>query len=209
MTRAPLVLAAVAWLWMIAQAITAHRLTCCSPWPSVGDDALGWIAMVCAMMLPTTLPAVRDVSHRTFRALRRRAIVAYLAGYLAPWLATGVAVVALRRFAIMHAPWAAPVLFGAAAAYATTHMRERIWLRCHRQVPLWRAGRDGFRQGLAHGIPCIALCAPAMLACTLTGHDLAVMLGGTVLALVDKRAFQYERRPLVIGSLALALVALR
>jgi hypothetical protein len=43
-----------------------------------------------------------------------------------------------------------------------------------------------------------------MFACGITGHDLVVMIGGTVLTIAEKRMFRLNRKPLVIGSVALA-----
>jgi hypothetical protein len=43
-----------------------------------------------------------------------------------------------------------------------------------------------------------------MFACGITGHDLIVMTGGTVLTIAEKRMFRLNREPLVIGSFAIA-----
>jgi hypothetical protein len=43
-----------------------------------------------------------------------------------------------------------------------------------------------------------------MLACTITGHNLVVMVAATVLTFYEKQMFRLRRRPLVAGALLLA-----
>jgi predicted metal-binding membrane protein len=54
--------------------------------------ALGWVLMIAAMMLPTTLPLLGMFARVTERRADRTALLALLiAGYLAVWLAFGLA----------------------------------------------------------------------------------------------------------------------
>ncbi len=84
-----LVLATVAWLWMVLSAVRGHRFACCGAFPAWREEAAGWAAMVAAMMVPTTLGAQRDVARRSYRARRVRAVFAYLLGYTSPWILLG------------------------------------------------------------------------------------------------------------------------
>jgi len=203
-----LAVAAGAWVWMLAHAATSPRLTCCRPEPSWLEDFAGWTAMVVAMMLPTTLAQMRDVAARSYRLRRLRSVVAYALGYTAWWLVLGVAICSLRGVLPADAAFA---LFG--AAWTLVPWRMQWHRRCHRRLPLhpveWRATASAFRQGAAHGAPCIALCWPLMIACMLTGHSLFVMIACTAHVIYEKRMVRrLERVPLVVAALAIAVLTL-
>jgi hypothetical protein len=201
-------LIAGAWGYMLLHAVAARRFACCPVDPSASEDLLGWMAMAIAMMLPAKLAAIRDVAARSYRARRVRAVCGYMIGYLAWWLAAGVVVLGIRAWSGAHEIRTATVLCVVAAVLAMLPLRARLFRLCHRSIPLCpvgvRADRDAIWQGGVHGWPCVATCAPLMLACTITGHNLVMMAGGTVLALVESRMFRLERRPLVVGALLLA-----
>lgn len=205
-------LVAAAWGWMIVGAVRARRFACCGSWPAWPEEAAGWQAMVAAMMVPTTLGSQRDVARRSYRARRLQTVAAYITGYMLAWAALGLGVVAMRQLAITHEPFVAPALCVGHALWVLLPARERWFAACHRQIPLYpigaRADLDAARQGLAHGVPCVAMCWPLMLACTVTGHAVGMMVGGTALVLIEKSMFRLVRPPLVIGSLALAVVSL-
>jgi predicted metal-binding membrane protein len=208
--RLALGLVALSWGWMLVEAAAARSFSCCTPHPSPAADLLAWIAMTVAMMVPTTLASLRDVATRSYRVRRVRAVLEYLLGYLTWWLVLGVVVVAARQlWPAMHDLRLAAALCVGAAVWALIPARERWFQRCHRRIPLcpigWRADLDALRQGAVNGAPCVAMCWPLMVACTITGHNLAMMLGGTALALLEKRMFRLERRPLVLGALSLAI----
>jgi predicted metal-binding membrane protein len=199
---------ALAWAWMLGEAVAARRLSCCGPHPSSAEDALAWIAMVVAMMIPMTIGSQRSVAARSYRVRRVRAVLAYVLGYLAPWLLLGALFVALRLLPFAHERRAATVLCLIAAGWALLPARERWSGLCHRLIVLCPAGPradlDALRQGAVNGAPCVATCWPLMLACAVTGHDLVLMAGGMALAAIEKRMFRFDRRPLVLGALALA-----
>jgi len=192
-----------AWVWMIVHAARSPSLTCCSPEPSRIEDFVGWTAMVVAMMVPTTLSQMRDVAARSYRARRCRSIIAYVVGYLVWWLALGVAVCSLRSVLPTATAFA---LFG--AAWMLVPIRLQWHRRCHRRLPLrpvtWRASASAFRQGAAHGAPCVALCWPLMIACMLTGHHLFMMLACTAIVVYEKRMRRLRHVPLVVAALAIA-----
>jgi predicted metal-binding membrane protein len=89
----------------------------------------GWTAMMAAMMLPGAAPAVVRRAEQTGRA---RSVPAFLAGYLAIWIAVGVAVYACYR---PPSTTVAGVLAIAAGAYELTpvkvYLRRRCRAECH------------------------------------------------------------------------------
>jgi predicted metal-binding membrane protein len=206
--RLVIAVAALLWVWMLGEAAVAQRISCCGPFPTKASDVSSWMVMVGAMMLPTTTPAVRDVATRSYRSRRSRVVLEYLSGYMACWLLAGAVFACVRICPLAHDLRTAATFCLLAAAWAILPVRALWFVCCHRQIPLCpsgpRADLDAFRQGAIHGIPCIKMCWPLMFACAITGHDLVVMIGGTVLAIAEKRMFRLNRKPLVIGSFALA-----
>jgi predicted metal-binding membrane protein len=205
-------LSTIAWLWMLGEAAAARRLACCGPHPSAAEDMVAWLGMVVSMMMPTTIPAVRDIAARSYRVRRLRAVSGYLLGYMACWLTLGVAFVALRQFTVAHASRSDTVLCLIGAVWALLPTRRLWFLQCHRQIPLcpvgFRADLDAFRQGTVNGVFCVAMCWPLMIACALSGHSLALMVGGMALVVFEKRMFRLKRWPLVLGALLLAACTL-
>jgi predicted metal-binding membrane protein len=201
-------LAMLSWVWMLGEATAAHRLSCCAPHPTPAVDLMSWTLMVGAMMLPTTIPAVRDVATRSFRSRRIRVVLEYILGYAACWTLAGTVFLLLRFYPLAHDLRTAAALCLLAAAWIALPVRSRWFAGCHRQIPLCpsgpRADVDALRQGAVHGGPCIKMCWPLMFACGVTGHDLVVMIGGATLAAAEKRMFRLNRKPLIFGALALA-----
>jgi predicted metal-binding membrane protein len=205
-------LAVAAWLWMLAQAVEAQRLSCCPACSSAFEEFVGWIGMIVAMMLPNTLNAVREVAARSYRWRRLRAVLGYVVGYLAPWALFGILLLGLRELRLGQDLRVAVALCLFAAGWVALPARERWYRLCHRTIALypvgWGADRDTIRQGLLHGVPCVASCWPLMVACAITGHHLLLMVGGTILGAFEKRMYRFERRPLIVGSLLLAVTTL-
>lgn len=191
MSRVVLGLAALAWLWMLGDAVAGQRLTCCAPYPSTAEDAVGWIAMVVAMMLPTTVDTLADLVRRTYRARRRRAAALYLAGFLCWWMVLGAALLVARHYTVWHETRTVVVLCAVAVPWAFVPWRARWHADCERRILLYpvglRADRDAFRQGAVHGAACVKMCWPLMLACAVSNHSLLLMIAGTVLVVREKR----------------------
>ncbi len=193
---------------MVGEAAGAKRLSCCEQYPTRAADLALWMVMVGAMMLPTTTAAVRDVAQRSYRSMRPRVVSGYIVGYLACWILAGAVFSILRIYPVAHDLRTAALLCLFAAAWMRFPIHTRWFMQCHRQIPLCpsgpRADLDAFRQGAVHGTPCLKMCWPLMFACAITGHDFVVMIGGSVLAAVEKRMFRLDRKPLVLGAFALA-----
>jgi predicted metal-binding membrane protein len=205
--RLVLAVAALLWVWMLGEAAVARRISCCGPFPTTTADITSWMVMVGAMMLPTTTTAVRDVATRSYRNRRPRAVLEYLFGYMGCWLLAGVVFAFLRTCPLAHDLRTAAAFCLLAAIWAVLPARVLWFVRCHRRIALCPAGTradvDAVRQGAVHGIPCLKMCWPLMFACGITGHDLIVMTGGTMLAILEKRMFRLKREPLVIGCFAI------
>lgn len=151
-----------------------------------------WAVMSIAMMVPLTLPAVRHVAFNSLRARRTRAIGVYLGGFIAPWVAVGIAALALAGLLEGVVGLDSRGLFVAALAIAAvwqlTPIKRRALYACRRTVPLPPLGRRAdaacARFGLLQGGRCVLVCGPLMASMAfVSGHPLALMAGLTVLSL--------------------------
>ena len=110
--------------------------------------------MVAAMMFPLILDSVRTAAADSLWKRRNRAIVEFLAGYLGPWLALGVAA-GLFQKSWVRTDWAAALLFGIAALWQRTRFHQQALIACCQTVPLapqgWRADFDCLRFGAVIG----------------------------------------------------------
>jgi len=186
---------AVAWAVMLPHAWRTaghgvhHRMTL---FAAIAD----WMVMVAAMMLPLLTGTVRFTASASLWARRHRAIGGFLLGYLAPWLAAGIAAVMLRQLDWTHT-YATPALcFLLAALWQRTVTYKRAQWACHRTWPIaplgWHADRDCIRFGSFIGLACIRTCWPLMFACEFAGHSLVAMIGGMVVGFVER--WRYRRR---------------
>jgi predicted metal-binding membrane protein len=162
-----------------------------------GLYAGGWLLMLVAMMLPTALPVLWIVERM---AGRRRMLVA-AAGYLAAWLAFGVAAHladALVAAGVRRSVWltfngwalAAAVLV-AAGLFQFSDLKRRCLDRCRSPMGLvmahWRGARplrEAFGLGLANGFFCVGCCWALMLTMFAvgTGNLAWMLLLGVVMA---------------------------
>jgi predicted metal-binding membrane protein len=141
----------------------------------------GWLLMLSAMMLPTTLPLLQ----RFQRAVSARADGTALcglviAGYLLAWSGFGVAAhildaavhLAAREatWLVLHGWLPGAVVLAIAGAFQFTRLKYRCLDRC--RTPLgfivahWRGmrpRREAFRLGLDHGLFCVGCCWAIML----------------------------------------------
>lgn len=197
---------------------------------SVALLAAAWLEMTAAMMLPTTIPMVRMFTVVSARAPKTTAVrVAFLAGYLALWLAFALAAVAV---ATLIRVWAAPeqwhwiaarphvvlaAVLAVAGVFQLTPLKDRCLTQCRDPRAFlfahYRRGVAGaWNLGLRHGLSCLGCCWALMLIMFGTGlGNVLAMLVLTAVMLIEKTA-SWGRRivtPLGVGLLiAAALVGL-
>jgi predicted metal-binding membrane protein len=143
--------------------------------------AAGWMLLLAAMMLPTTLPVLAVFQRMVARRNDRRLLLGLaVAGYLTAWAAFGIAAhlgdLALAA-AVRRSAWAtfngwaigAAVLL-AAGLFQFSALKHRCLHTCRRplgQVAAHWHGRaprrEAFGLGLAHGAFCVGCCWALML----------------------------------------------
>jgi len=148
-----------------------------------------WAAMMAAMMLPGTVPAVS-----TFARTHRRvgATTMFVAAYVAVWTLFGVAAYAVYR---PHSTTAAGVVTIAAGLYELTPIKQRARQRCRQPVS------SGFHLGLHCMRSSIGLM---LLLLALGAMSIAWMAVIAALVVVQKL---FPPRRTVDAAIALALVA--
>ncbi len=236
-------LAGLAWAALVAwehsslahamhvPALGAPVLACEGPavLPQAATYVAGWVLMTVAMMLPTTLPLANVFARLVRRREDRTRLFALLvAGYLAVWIAFGVA--ALLVHAIVRA-WAdasgwlwshdwvpSAATLALAGGFQFSSLKERCLDACRSPLPFvvshWHGrapSRDALRLGLAHGAFCVGCCWALMLLMFTVGlGSVAWMLMLAIVMAVEKNAPWGKRlsAPLGVGLLALAATAL-
>jgi len=202
--------AAIALAWLAAG--LAHAV---APAGAAATVAL-WTAMSAAMMGPAALPATRHVALNSLRRRRGRAVLAFLAGYVAVWVAFGLA--ALPVVALLEDAAGADVVLAAALAAAALWQwlpyRRRCLRACHRTVPLrprgWRALAACLHFSLRYGRGCVGACWPLMLVMAVLLHaGLAWMIALTLAAalLRGRRHRRAGAAGLAVAAAAVALAA--
>jgi predicted metal-binding membrane protein len=164
--------------------------------------ASGWTLMVAAMMAPLVVAPLRHVRDRSFARRRTRAMLLFVAGYMAVWMVVGVGLQAMA----LAARWAVPdplVCLGVAAAAAmwwqVSPAKQWCLNRCHRRPHLAAFGaaadRDAFDFGLMNGASCAGACWALMLLTLLAGF-------GNVLGMIAVTLFVFAERLDSPGPLA-------
>ena len=204
-------LAIVAWLslWAWEASPFGHYLHHeGSADPAIAQAVLfttGWVLMVIAMMLPSSVPLVVTFAAIVGRRRRPGRLVALLLlGYLAVWAGFGVAAWVLDRgihAAVDAIPWLAehPQLIIAttlavAGLWQFSPLRERCLEECRSPLGFvmhrWRgtdAPRESFAMGLAHGAFCLGCCWSLMLVMFGVGlGSVPAMLGLGALTAVER-----------------------
>jgi predicted metal-binding membrane protein len=142
---------------------------------------LGWLLMIVAMMLPSSVPLVLTFGALVGRRQQPGLLVALLlAGYLVVWGAFGVGAWVLDRgihAAVDALPWLAAhsqVIIGttlaAAGLWQFSPLRDRCLDECRSPLGFvmnrWRGTserRESFLMGIAHGAFCVGCCWSLML----------------------------------------------
>jgi predicted metal-binding membrane protein len=156
--------------------------------------ALGWLLMLTAMMTPLIVAPLRHVRDRSFARRRARAMLLFVAGYIAVWMVAGVPLQALAL--VVQSSVLDPLAclgLGAAAATLWQVSPAKQWClnRCHRRPQLAAFGlpaeRDALGFGLSHGAACIGACW-ALMALPLLFEQ------GQVLAMTAVAGFVFAER---------------
>jgi len=186
--------------------------------------ALGWVLMIAAMMLPTTLPLLGMFARVTERRADRTALLALLmAGYLAVWLAFGLAAHAVDYGLHSLAGWApwlslngwlvGAAVLAMAGAFQFSRLKYACLDKCRTPFSFinehWRGqapSRESFRLGLFHGLFCVGCCWAIMLLMFVVGTgSVGWMLAlGAVMA-VEKNVSWGRRLTLPLGVLLVGL----
>jgi predicted metal-binding membrane protein len=215
-------MSAIAWLTMLTvggRAMTVHLPDSHAgldrnAWQRALAGELGaWLLMVAAMMVPLIAGPIRAVAVRSLWHRRNRAMTAFLAGYIAVWLAFGLGVALARLtwpLSVMAAPMAAAAAFLFAALWHGAPMRRRAFASCHLTMPIapagWKADADCVQYGFAIGANCVVSCWALMLACALARHSPAAMLGITALMFFERASFRPRPAHTIVALVTMALV---
>jgi predicted metal-binding membrane protein len=190
--------------------------------------AIGWLLMIVAMMLPTSVPLVATFSALVRSRPRRTTLVGLVVvGYVVAWSAFGLLAWLLDRLvhaAVEATPWLAAhpqLIVGAtllvAGAWQFSALKYRCLDECRSPlgfvVERWhgeRPRREAIALGVAHGLFCIGCCWSLMLLMFGLGlGSLLWMLGlGAVMA-IEKNAPWGRRlgRPLGVALVVAAVAA--
>ncbi len=187
--------------------------------------AAGWVLMIAAMMLPTTLPLL-DTFRRTVagRADAGRLTALVIAGFFVAWMAFGLVahaadaglLLAARHYgALIAYGWVigAAVLAGA-GLFQFSALKYRCLEQCHTPfgfvVARWHGrapSREAFRLGLDHGLFCVGCCWALMLVMFVVGIGSLGWMLVLAAAMAAEKNLPWGRRlrtPLGLGLLAWA-----
>ena len=236
-------LAALAWLTLWAWSIGPwQRYLAHGDWLSMGPGALlcraipggeivvpalihtaGWLLMIVAMMLPTTLPLLNQFGRMTSaRSDGGRLIGLCVAGYVLAWtsfglLAHGLDWIVHRAVAevswLVRYPWVpGAALVMVAGLFQFSSLKYRCLEQCRTPLSFiishWRGlapTREAFALGLHHGVYCVGCCWALMLLMFVIGTANIgwMLLLGAVMAI--EKNLPWGRRlsaPLGYGLLA-------
>lgn len=189
----------------------------------------GWLFMIAAMMLPTTLPLLAVYHRLTQRRADRSLLLGLvIAGYLSAWTGFGLAAhaadLALHRI-VLALPWLTfhgwvigAAVIAIAGLFQFSPLKHRCLEKCRTTLSFviahWQGRherRQAFRMGWRHGVFCVGCCWALMLLMFVVGTGSVgwMLLLGAVMA-VEKN-MPWGRRltaplgiALIAGSLALA-----
>jgi len=143
--------------------------------------AAGWLVMIAAMMLPTTLPLL-EIFRRVVagRPDASRLVALVISGYVCAWLGFGLVAHAadwLLHAAVTKIPWltangwaVGAAVLAAAGLFQWSALKYRCLDKCRTPfgfvVERWRGGspaREAWRLGIGHGVFCVGCCWALML----------------------------------------------
>jgi predicted metal-binding membrane protein len=167
----------------------------------------GWLLMLAAMMLPTTLPLLQRFRHMVDARPDRVGLLALLiAGYMLAWVGFGMAAHALdaalhlfvrqSTWLLLHGWLIGAAILLIAGAFQFSQLKYRCLDRCRSPLSFitahWRGVRprhEAFRLGVDHGVFCVGCCWAIMLLMFVvgTGNVGWMLLLGAVMS-IEKNA---------------------
>ena len=149
-----------------------------------------WVAMMAAMMLPGAVPAVLSRAHANGPV---RAVLPFVASYLAVWTLVGVLVYAVYR---PHGTAVAGALVIAAGVYELTRLKRHCRRRC----------RESAGSGFTFGLYCVGSSIGLMVMLVAPGvMSITWMVVIAVIVLVQKLL---PAKPAIDVPVALAIIVL-
>lgn len=156
--------------------------------------AFRWAVMLAAMMLPVVAAPLRYVRYRSFARRRTRAMLLFVLGYFAVWMAAGgvLQAVALAALTVVPLPLAgAGLAIAVAVMWQFSPAKQWCLNRCHRRPQLAAFGvaadRDAFNFGLTNGASCAGACWALMLSMLLAGEgQFLAMIAMTLLVFAER-----------------------
>jgi predicted metal-binding membrane protein len=190
-------------------------------WPGAAASFLGmWVAMMAAMMLPSSWPMIRTfgaVSARNRESGRTRAFVG---AYLAVWIAFSTVATA-AQWVLQRADWVNPMIVSTSASltaamlvvagvYQFSPLKRVCLSRC--RTPLgfllgeWRPGSAGaWTMGLRHGLLCVGCCWALMALLFVGGAmNLPWVAALAIVVAIEKMAPMGDRVAFALGVLLMA-----
>jgi predicted metal-binding membrane protein len=182
----------------------------------------GWVLMLTAMMLPTSLPLLEMFRRLTVRRADRRQLLALvLTGYLAVWMTFGlVAHVAdwALLFLVRQSGWLvangwiiAAAALGIAGLYQFSALKYRCLDKCRSPygfvVEHWPGSREKWHSlllGIRHGAFCVGCCWSLMLLMFVVGvGNIGWMLALGVIMAAEKNLPGGRRLAAPVGAVLL------
>ena len=220
------------WVWgQSADARFLHHDTTAAASAGGADGALfvvGWVVMIVAMMLPTSVPLIATFGTLVQRRRRPAQLVALVVvGYLVVWTGFGVVLYVADRvlhLAVDAVPWLAAhsalitaATLAVAGAYQFTPLKYQCLDECRSPLGFviahWNGQherRESLRMGLVHGLFCVGCCWSLMLVMFAVGlGSLAWMLVLGLVMAIEKNASWGRRvsRPLGVVLILAAVLA--
>lgn len=159
-----------------------------------GGHGWTWLLMVAATTPPVLYPMAQYVAVRSFPERRWRAVGLLAAGYTVPWLFAFVVAVAVLTVLAVWLPrdFAGAAAFGLAALWQFLPSTSWAWTLRHQTGVLAAHGAKAdlsvLACGLRHGLWCVWVCGPMMIAClAVEPHAVAMLLCWPLVLLQERR----------------------
>jgi predicted metal-binding membrane protein len=184
-----------------------------------------WAVMMAAMMLPTAMPMVSVFGALSRRRGEARRTIAFVAGYLALWMAFGAAAT-VAQWALQTSGFLSPMIVSMSPVLSGTLLMvagvfqfsplKHVCLRACR-TPLgflltdWRDGLWGAaRMGIRHGLYCLGCCWALMVLLFVGGAmNLLWIAALTLLVAMEKLAPKGDILAKALGALMIGVGAAR